>query len=173
MTVKVGDEAPLFEADSVNMGHVSLEEYRGRRVLLVFGRYFGCPVCQYDFDSLLEMHRGGLSAEVIYVTQSSPESAGAYIESLDVGFPVLPVEKRDGGYSIYYDYGVSRFSITSITALIRRSREARGSGKVHGPYEGSETQSPADFVINEIGKVIWAHLGVLEPEKLSSFLRGS
>ena len=172
MRVKVGNEAPLFEADSVNMGRVSLKEHRGSRVLLVFGRYFGCPVCQYDFDSLLEMHRGGLAAEVVYVTQSSPESARAYIEGLDVGFPVVPAAKLDGGYSIYSEYGVGRFGLSSVPGLIRRSREARGSGKVHGPYEGSETQSPADFVIDEGGRVIWAHVGVLEPEKLLSFLRG-
>lgn len=46
MKVRVGDEAPLFTAESVNMGTVTLKDFRGSKVLLVFERYFGCPVSQ-------------------------------------------------------------------------------------------------------------------------------
>lgn len=174
MKVRVGDEAPLFEAESVNMGMVSLSELRGSKVLLVFGRYFGCPLCMLDFDELLSMLEDGLpGVEVVYLTQSSPESARRCIEGLDVGFPIVPVVEKDGEYPLYSDYGVGRISISQLPGLLKRSREARRAGKVHGPYEGRETQSPADFVIDEEGMVVRAHIGFLEPEKLVAFLRGS
>jgi len=172
LKVRVGDEAPLFTAESVNMGTVSLADLRGSKVLLVFGRYFGCPVCMLDFDKLLSMLEDGLpGVEIVYLTQSSPESARRYIEGLDMGFPVVPVEEKDGGYPIYSDYGIGRIGVSQLPGLLRRSREARKAGKAHGPYEGKETQSPADFVIDEEGIVIWRHIGFLEPEKIVAFLR--
>jgi peroxiredoxin len=174
MKVRVGDEAPLFTAESVNMGKVSLEDLRGSRVLLVFGRYFGCPVCMLDFDELLSMLENGLpGVEVVYLTQSGPESARRYIEGLDVGFPVIPAVEKDGEYPVYSDYGVGRIAISQLPGLLKRSREARKAGKAHGPHEGRETQSPADFVIDEEGKVVRAHIGFLEPEKILTFLRES
>jgi peroxiredoxin len=174
MKVRVGDEAPLFTEESVNMGKVSLEDLRGSRVLLVFGRYFGCPVCMLDFDELLSMFEDGLpDIKVVYLTQSSPESARRYIEGLDVGFPVIPAVEKDGEYPVYSDYGVGRIAISQLPGLLKRSREARKAGKAHGPHEGRETQSPADFVIDEEGKVVRAHIGFLEPEKILTFLRES
>jgi peroxiredoxin len=174
MKVRVGDEAPLFTAESVNMGKVSLEGLRGSRVLLVFGRYFGCPVCMLDFDELLSMFEDGLpDIKVVYLTQSSPESARRYIEGLDVGFPVVPVAEKDREYPIYLDYGVGRIAISQLPGLLKRSRKARRAGKAHGPHEGRETQSPADFVIDEGGRVVRAHIGFLEPEKILALLRES
>jgi peroxiredoxin Q/BCP len=172
MKLRVGDEAPIFTAESVNMGTVSLLDLRGRKVLLVFGRYFGCPVCMLDFDELLSMLENDLpGVEVVYLTQSSPESAMRYIEGLDVGFPVIPVAERDGEYPIYSDYGVGRIAISQLPGLLKRSRKARRAGKAHGPHEGRETQSPADFIIDEAGKVVRAHIGFLEPEKILVLLR--
>jgi peroxiredoxin Q/BCP len=174
LKVRVGDEAPPFTAESVNKGKVSLSDLRGRKVLLVFGRYFGCPVCMLDFAKLLSMLENGLpGVEVVYLTQSSPESARRYIEGLDVGFPVVPVAEKDGEYPVYSDYGVGRIGISQLPGLLKRSREARRAGKAHGPHEGRETQSPADFVIDEEGRVVRAHIGFLEPEKIVAFLRGS
>lgn len=174
MKVRVGDEAPLFTAESVNMGMVSMADLRGRKVLLVFGRYFGCPVCMLDFDKLLAMLEDCLpGVEVVYLTQSSPESARRYIEGLHVGFPVVPVAEKDGEYLIYSDYGVGRIGVSRLPGLLKRSMEARRAGKAHGPHEGRETQSPADFVIDEEGRVVRAHIGFLEQEKILAFLRES
>ena len=65
--VSVGDYAPDFTLDSVNVGIVSLSGYLGKKVVIIFGRYFGCPVCQLDFDELLQ-YKDGIReyAEIIY-----------------------------------------------------------------------------------------------------------
>ena len=132
------------------MGTVTLKDFWGSKVLLVFERYFGRPVCMLDFDKLLSMLQNGLpGVKIVYFTQSSPEAAKKYIEGLDVGFPVTPVAKRDGEYPIYSDYGVGRIGLSLLPGLLKRSREAKRAGKVHGPYEGRETQSPTDFIDGE------------------------
>jgi len=171
MRLDVGGVAPDFRLSSVNMGEVSLGDYRGRRVLLVFGRYFGCPVCQLDFDTLVVNSEAiRRKAEIVYFTQSLFESARSYIESLGVGFPVVPVPRSDGGYLLYDAYGATGVSVGALLNLISKSREARRLGKTHGDYEGKETQSPADFVVNEEGKVIWTHRGLFDVEKVLGFL---
>ncbi|MBN2333941.1 redoxin domain-containing protein [Candidatus Bathyarchaeota archaeon] len=171
MRLKEGDAAPGFTLESVNMGSVSLESYRGGVVLLVFGRYFGCPVCQLDFDRLLSVQGRVIeNAELVYLVQSSPESAAAFIEDRKVEFPVVPVPKEGGRYRVYDDYGIGRMSIGTLATVLKRSRDAKKAGKAHGPYEGVETQSPADFIVNGEGVITHAHYGLFEPEEVLSFL---
>lgn len=167
MSVKVGTQAPVFTLESVNMGRVRLADYEKRRVVLVFGRYFGCPVCQMDFDDLIELSKK-TETPVIYFTQSLANSARKYLESYDVEFPVIPVPKKEG-YRTYKEYGVGRLGITSMIGMLGRARESRKIGKVHGEYEGRETQSPADFVVDK-GKITWANRGLFDSEKLLDFL---
>ena len=169
--LRPGDPAPAFSLDSVNVGRVTLGDYRGRRVLLVFGRYFGCPVCQHDFDQLIRLRRE-TGIDVIYMVQSRPESAAEYIKGLGVDFPVVPVPREDDKYRVYDAYGVSTLGPVSVIQIFMRARDARKEGKVHGPYEGRETQSPADFVVDVDGVILRAHVGLLDPGELSAFLRG-
>jgi len=169
--LRPGDPAPEFTLDSVNMGRVSLGDYRGRRLLLVFGRYFGCPVCQYDFDQLIRF-RGETGIDVVYMVQSRPDSARQYISGLGVDFPVVPVPREDGRYLVYDAYGVGAMGPGTLLQMLRRAGEARRAGKVHGPYEGRETQSPADFLIDADGAILRAHVGLFEPAELAAFLRG-
>jgi len=165
MRLKVGDAAPGFALDSVNRGAVSLEALRGDAVLLVFGRYFGCPVCQYDFEQLMGIQEKVMEkARIVYLIQSTPESARAFIEGMDVMFPVVPVPETDGEYRVYDDYGVGRMSVGTLVAVLRRSREAGRAGKKHGSHEGTETQSPADFVVDGSGIIRRAYYGLFEPE---------
>ena len=168
--VGVGDVAPDFELESVNMSRVSLDDYSGHRLVIIFSRYFGCPVCQYDFDEILEnMDKIKEYAELIYLNQSSPESARNYLKNYQINFPVIPVPEDDG-YKVYRDYGVGNISLGTAVAILRRAGEARKAGKTHGAYEGREIQSPADFVVDEAGKIIWAHRGVLDLGGLLGFL---
>ncbi len=168
MKLEVGDMAPDFRYESVNMGEISLTDYRGERLLLVFGRYFGCPVCQLDFEELLEVSRGR-ELSIVYFTQSLEGSSRKYIESRDVGFPVVPVPKENG-YQVYKDYGVGMMGFNTTLGVLRRAFEARKKGITHGDYEGRESQSPGDFVVDEEGRVIWVNRGLFESHKLQEFL---
>jgi peroxiredoxin Q/BCP len=169
--LRPGDPAPVFSIDSVNMGRVTLGDHRGRKVLLVFGRYFGCPVCQHDFDQLIGLRRE-TGIDVIYMVQSRPESAAEYISGLGVDFPVVAVPLEGGRYRVYDAYGVGSLGPASVIQILMQARDARKEGKVHGPYEGRETQSPADFVVDVDGVILRAHVGLFDPVELTTFLRG-
>ena len=168
MKVGMGDSAPSFSMDSVNKGHIELSWYSGSNLVLVFGRYFGCPVCQDDFDQLLAM---SVKTEVpiIYFTQSLEGSARKYLEGYDVDFPVIPVPNKNG-YQIYKDFGVGMMGFNTMLSILRRAGEVKNKGKGHGDYEGRETQSPADFVLDESGKIIHVNRGLFDAEAVLDFL---
>ena len=168
MKVGVGDSAPGFSMDSVNKGRIELSSFSGASLVLVFGRYFGCPVCQDDFDALIELS-GKTDVPIIYFTQSLEGSARKYLEGHEVDFSVIPVPKS-GGYKIYKDYGVGMMGIGTMLGILKRAGEAKKKGKVHGDYEGRETQSPADFVLDGDGKITRANRGLFDADALLEFL---
>ncbi len=172
MKISIGIDAPLFTGLSVNMGTISLEKYRGKKVFLVFGRYLGCPVCQLEFDMLVKMLKDNpVNVQVIYVVQSSPDVTKRFVEEKGVNFPVIAVAKTGGKWPIYSDYGVGKIKLTLLLQLKKRADAAYATGIKHGPKEGSEMQSPAYFIIDESGKIQWAHIGLFEPEKALEILK--
>jgi peroxiredoxin len=168
--VKPGDTAPDFSVDSINNGRVTLSDFRGHKTILVFSRYFGCPVCQLEFDELREFLKSHMSLKVLYVNQSLPESARKFIEGKGVDFPVIAAPKVSGKYELYELYGVGSLGPAGIIEIFAKSRKAQRLGKKHGPYEGVETQSPAQFLIDDDGRIISAEYGLFNPEKLNRSL---
>ncbi len=54
---------------------------------------------------------------------------------------------------MYDDYSVGNMGIGTTIEILRRAGIAKKAGKIHGEYEGRETQSPADFVVDEVGRL--------------------
>ncbi|MCX6643451.1 MAG: redoxin domain-containing protein [Candidatus Bathyarchaeota archaeon] len=168
--IQIGEEAPDFSIDSVNLGKVILKDFRGRKLLLIFSRYFGCPVCQLEFDELAELLKLHPELKVVYVNQSSSESARKFLEGKDVKFPVISASRIEGKYELYELYGVGKLNPIALLEILQKARVARKSGKVHGTYEGVETQSPANFLLDENGKVLLADYGLFNLEKMLKYL---
>jgi thioredoxin-dependent peroxiredoxin len=168
--VQIGEEAPDFSIDSVNLGKVTLKDYRGQKLLLIFSRYFGCPVCQLEFDELSEVLKFHPELKVIYVNQSSPESARKFLEGKEVNFPIISALGIGEKYELYELYGVGKLNPMALFEILQKARVARKFGKVHGANEGVETQRPANFLIDETGIVLLAEYGLFKQEKTLKYL---
>lgn len=162
--IKVGDKAPLFKLDSYNAGTIDLGELIGKqKIVLIFSRYFGCNICQLDFNILLESvpeikEKG---AKLLYITQSGEKTAKEFIEKYDVDFPIIHSSKDE----LYEEYGLGLMTMGAITQLKSKMKEANKLGIQHGEYEGWEKQSPGQFVIDEQGNVVHERKGwLLLPE---------
>jgi len=105
------------------------------------------------------------------VNQSLPESARKYIEGKDVNFPVIASPKVDGKYELYELFGVGSLDPVSAIKILFKGWIAQRMGKRHGPYEGIETQSLAQILIDGDGKIISAEYGLFDAEKLTRALR--
>ena len=158
--IKVGDKAPLFKLESYNAGTIDLNELIGKqKIVLIFSRYFGCPICQLDFNILLEAvpeikEKG---AQLLYVTQSGEKAANEFIERYSVDFPIIPSSRKE----LYAEYGLGLMNAGAAAKVRSKFKEATEKGFVHGEYEGWENQGPGQFVIDEEGNIIHARKGWL------------
>ena len=166
--LKEGEEAPLFKLDSYNAGSIDLAKFNGNKVVLIFSRYFGCPICLLDLSTLMnrktELEDKG--AKILYITQSSEKVAKEYIEKENIDFPVIPSSKDE----LYKEYGLGLMTTGAFTKVRSKLKEATKLGIEHGEYEGWEKQGPGQFVVDEQGKIIHALKGWLDVDSILSVL---
>ncbi len=162
--LKVGDKAPLFKLDSYNAGTIDLGELIGKqKIVLIFSRYFGCPICQLDLNILMESvpEINNKGAKLLYVTQSGEKVAQEFIAKYKIEFPVIPSSKKE----LYAEYGLGLMNEEAVKKVKSKFKEATERGFVHGDYEGWENQGPGQFVIGEDGNILHERKGwLLLPE---------
>ena len=166
--IKEGVNAPLFELESYTAGKVNLDELRGQKIVLIFSRYFGCPICQLDLKDLLarkaEIEQKG--AKILYITQSGEKIASEYIDKKRIDFPVIPSSKDE----LYADFGLGFMTPEAVAQIPAKIKEVREFGFEHGEYEGEEKQGPGQFVIDTNGIIIHAKKGWLDIDSILSVL---
>ncbi|MFX1315040.1 MAG: peroxiredoxin-like family protein [Promethearchaeota archaeon] len=163
--IKVGDKAPLFKLDSYNAGLIDLQELLGnQKLVLIFSRYFGCPICQLDLKELMERHFEieNKGAKILYITQSGEKVAKEFIIKENIDFPVIPSSKEE----LYAEYGLGMMESEAIKQVKAKFKESIKAGIKHGEYEGWEQQGPGQFIINEEGKIIHTKKGWLDIDSL-------
>ncbi|MFX1392591.1 MAG: peroxiredoxin-like family protein [Promethearchaeota archaeon] len=167
--IRVGDKAPLFKIDSYNAGTIDLAEEIGKqKIVLIFSRYFGCPICQLDLNELLdrlsEIENKGV--KLLYITQSGEKVAKEFIESKNINFPVIPSSKKE----LYKDYGLGIMTTEAVQQVRSKFKESLKAGIEHGEYEGWEKQGPGQFVIDTNGAIIHAKQGWLDIDAILEVL---
>ncbi|UCD02399.1 MAG: AhpC/TSA family protein [Promethearchaeota archaeon] len=167
--LKEGDKAPLFKLESYNAGTIDLTELIGdQKIVLIFSRYFGCPICQTDLRTLMnrksEIDEKG--AKILYITQSGEKVAKEYIEKENIEFPVILSLKDE----LYAEYGLGLMTTESVSQIPVKLKDVKKYGFKHGEYEGWEKQGPGQFVIDEQGYIIHALKGWLDIDSLLAVL---
>jgi peroxiredoxin len=162
--VVIGDKAPNFKIESYNAGTINLESLIGKqKIVLIFSRYFGCPICQLDLSEVLQnVSKIAEKAKLLYITQSGKDIALKVIQDKNIKFPVIPSTKDE----LYATYGLGKFTLSAIAALPGKASAAKKAGFIHGESEGTETQCPGQFVIDEKGIIIHAEKGWLNIDSL-------
>jgi len=163
-----GMDAPLFTLDSYNAGKINLGEFKGQKIVLIFSRYFGCPICQVDLKELINRRTDidEKGAQILYITQSGEKIAKEYIEKEQLDFPVIPSSKDE----LYTDYGLGLMTPEAVKEIPLKLKEVMKYGFKHGEYEGWEKQGPGQFVIDEQGKIVHAKKGWLDIESILAVL---
>ncbi len=167
--VSEGDKTPLFKLESYNAGTIDLSQLIGKqKIVLIFSRYFGCPICQLDLRDLLgrvtEIEAKG--AKLLYITQSGPEKAKTFIEEKHITFPVIMSSKEE----LYAVYGLGLMTMGAMAKVPGKLKAAKKAGIEHGEFEGWEKQCPGQFVIDQDGKIIHAKKGWLDIDAILSVL---
>lgn len=85
--LKPGKKAPDFTLPSVSGGEVSLHDFAGRRVFLVFTQS-GCKPCHRVVPELNKLQHGG-DMQVLVVNNGELEATRQWADEADVCFPML------------------------------------------------------------------------------------
>jgi methylamine dehydrogenase accessory protein MauD len=85
--LKVGTKAPAFTLAGVGGSDVSLADYSGRKVFLVFVQT-GCGPCHAVAPELNRLHANG-KYQVLVVSNGEPEAVAKWAAEVQAEFPVL------------------------------------------------------------------------------------
>lgn len=127
------------------------ENLNNKKTFILFLRYYGCTLCQYDLHLIKEGYSKIIEAggQVKVVLQSAPEIIANDIKNSEA-FPFEII--CDPEMKLYEKYKV--FTADDMYTMgggntVPKATEAAVKGFVHGEYEGEETQLPAAVLIDE------------------------
>lgn len=153
-----GAEAPPFEVVDGRGERLSLAGLRGRRVVLVFSRHLGCPICRAHLARLQSRRElFGEDTAVLVFVQSPASSVAGWTAAHAPFFHLV----ADPEGEVYGRYGVRRGGARALLSpgTLAATVGALAGGHLHGRFEGSELQLPGDFVIDREGRICHAHVG--------------
>lgn len=107
MSLKVGDKAPNFELFNHNTEKVSLEQYKGKNVLVLFFPLANTAVCTKElcnFRDELKIYEN-LDAQVLGISVDSPFALKMFAEKNNYNFPLLSDFNKEvsASYGCLYD----------------------------------------------------------------------
>lgn len=177
--LKVGENLPDFKFNTAFTSNECLSDkvkYADKTVLL-FLRYYGCTLCQYDIHKLASEYDKIKSenAQVLVILQSSPEVIAEQITKDSLPFEIICDESQ----ILYKEFGISTAASVAkmISAgTIAKMAKATAKGFKHGKYEGNELQLPACFIIDKELNLKYVHYGknaadIPDISKLSDLLK--
>lgn len=85
--LRVGASAPAFRLPRLGGGELSLEDYRGRRLLLVFSDP-ECEPCDALVPELERLHRTGADVAVVMIGRGGAKANRAKVKQYGLTFPV-------------------------------------------------------------------------------------
>ena len=162
--LQAGMIAPFFEAATVQNKTISISDYLGQKIWIIFYRYATCPLCAIHLDDIKEVIVEAQTAgmQVLLVYESKPEEfnekkSGATVELLkSVNVPMI----SDPDRRIYSSFRTQRnsFKLFSTKIPITQFKAWRRNFK-QTAIAGSLGQLPAHFIIDENGMIELAHYG--------------
>jgi peroxiredoxin len=152
MSIKKNDKAIHFNVVDIYGNRISLDDYKGKKLMLSFYRYATCPLCNLRIHDLIqnydELKSKGLN--ILAFFESPKESLIKYVDQRhNPPFPIIPDPER----KVYKLYDVRSsfwkwlkgvFSKNMIQAL------KTGFRIFWTKMEGKKMLVPADFLIDDL-----------------------
>ncbi|AVM70336.1 peroxiredoxin [Lachnospiraceae bacterium oral taxon 500] len=158
----VGDIMPDFSFHTPFTANLTLADTvrKAAKTVLLFLRYYGCPVCQYDIHRLAENYQQITAAggQALVVLQSDPAGLAAQLQPDSLPFEII----CDPDARLYKSFDIrpaaSKAQMIDADTMVKIAK-AKAAGCKHGAYEGEELQLPAAFILDQDRHVLYAHYG--------------
>jgi peroxiredoxin len=152
-------DAPLIRARSISNRNINLSDWRGKKVLVKFHRFSGCPIAQRQLHEWMKEQGvlNGAGIETIVFLHSSPEKIMPVYHEVPGMYIISDKEKK-----FYRSYQVE-FSWKKMLswATWRETLGAifKGYFPQFSKFEGGIIGVPADFLVDEQGRIKMVHYG--------------
>jgi methylamine dehydrogenase accessory protein MauD len=149
--LRIGKKAPAFRLAGTNGKEVTLADYAGRKVLLVFTQS-GCSPCKAIVPELNRLARRG-THQVLVVNNADPDETRAWASEVDARFPVLAQEnyaisKRFQVFATPFAFLIDEKGIIAFKGLTGSKQHLNfvlsGAGKKAESSESDSSTEPAD-----------------------------
>jgi thioredoxin-dependent peroxiredoxin len=174
--LKIGNKALDFKFKTPWDEEINFYDAVGDNpAVLIFLRYYGCPVCQMEMAKIKrEINLAEKKGVRVFVfLQSAPETIASLIKK-DV-FPFTIVCDPQG--KIYQLYAVEAGGLIKYLhpAGLVAAIKATFRGFMHGKFEGKETQLPAAFAMTADKVIKYAYYGenISDIPPLSKMINGT
>lgn len=123
MALKVGDKAPDFTLVNTDTKEVSLADYKGKNVVLLFFPLAFTGVCTTELCEMRDniATYSNLDAEVVAVSVDSPFTLAKFKEEQKLPFPLLSDFNKttsEAYDSIYHDFVLGMKGVSKRSAFV-------------------------------------------------------
>ncbi|WP_057935663.1 peroxiredoxin-like family protein [Algoriphagus resistens] len=154
-----GQLAPQFQHLTLSGHYVTLDGFSGKKVLLSFFRGAACPFCNLRVRELILNYHvlQQQNIQILAVFHSSAEEIMEYAGKQEAPFPILP----DPDLKLYKAYGVESSLLGKLRTMGSLSKvwKVMNSGFFNFRSMSDLNTLPADFIIGEDQRILWAHYG--------------
>jgi peroxiredoxin Q/BCP len=180
--ITVGKPAPAFRLPSAQGEEIGLEDYRGRKNVIVwFTKGMGCPFCRSQMTQISRAYPDmqKLDGEVLEVTVSPVRRARIYAEKFRLPFPYL----CDPDYQVRQQWGIASRQhgvghyVTSLVKGLTASHPPNDFGTFPPPLDEMRRVLNDDdmgfFIVDKQGIVRYATTGAYRADGSGVSLPGN
>jgi peroxiredoxin Q/BCP len=151
MKLKAGDKAPAINANDQFGNNISLEDFKGRRVILYFYPKDDTPGCTAEACNLRDNYSLLLEKgfKIIGVSTDSVKSHIKFTEKYSLPFPLIP----DAEKKIVQEYGVwgrKKFMGREYDGINRATFVISEDGYILYVFEKVDTKDHTNQILSEI-----------------------
>lgn len=143
----VGSPAPSFTLPADDGTEVSLEDFRGKKVVLYFYPKDNTPGCTVEAQGFRDLHEdfAGLDAVVLGVSRDSPKVHTGFKAKHELPFLLLSDPSADM-IAAYGSWGEKKFMGKTSVGILRTTFIIDEEGKVAKYYSKVKTKTHAEEV---------------------------
>lgn len=123
MAVSKGDKAPLFKLYASDESQVSLEDYQGKNLLVLFFPFAFTGVCTAELCSMRDdiTTYNNMSTDVVAISVDSPFTLAKFKEDQNLNFPLLSDFNKEVSTSfgaIYDEFAMGTRGVSKRSAFV-------------------------------------------------------
>jgi len=168
MKMTAGDKVKNIHLPSLDGSTFDLVSIKGKRYLLTFFRFAGCPFCNLRLHNLVaHFDEFGPNFTIVGIFDASLQDLQRHARKHNAPFTILADESN----SYYKEYDIRRSLTGTLKGAVVKFPSVLYSMFVKGYFPtsigGNVLTMPADFLVDEEGIIKLAHYGKDEGDHIS------